>query len=321
MPPPPLGFDPSSLHLGEFLPPVIGGVTYLALYAKRAGTLRHERRPVATWRVVSFTCAVLTVVVVQLPPFDSLADEVLLAHMIQHIIIGEIASLFIVFGLTGPVLAPLLHFRVTRPLRILVNPVVALVVWAVNLYVWHLPLLYQLAIRHDLIHALEHASLLWFGTLLWLAVLGPLPKPAWFEGWGSVGYVTLVRLIGAVLGNIFIWAQTVFYPIYDASDAHRGLNPISDQNLAGAAMMIIQVFLTTILLGWLFLRFAKRDEERQALMDLAAARGVELSNERASRAAIAGTTERMRERLLTEGSVEEGEETNGHESRKEATRK
>ncbi len=131
----------------------------------------------------------LTVVVVQLPPLDTLADEVLLAHMIQHIIIGEIASLFIVLGLTGPMLAPLLHFRVTRPLRVLVNPVVALVLWAVNLYVWHLPVLYQLAIRHDLVHALEHACLLWFGTLLWLAVLGPLPKPAWFEGWGSVGYV------------------------------------------------------------------------------------------------------------------------------------
>ena len=318
--PPPLGFDPSTLHLGEFLPPVIGGTTYLALYAKRALTLRREKRPVARWRVASFTCAVLTVVVVQLPPFDSLADEVLLAHMVQHIIIGEIASLFIVFGLTGPVLAPLLHFRVTRPLRILVNPVVALVLWAVNLYLWHLPLFYQLAIRHDLIHALEHASLLWFGTLLWLAVLGPLPKPAWFEGWGSVGYVTLVRLIGAVLGNIFIWAQTVFYPIYDASDAHRGLNPISDQNLAGAVMMIVQVVLTTILLGWLFLRFAKRDEERQALLDLAAARGVELSNERASRAAIAGTTERMRERLLTEGSPEEEHAEKGHETWEGASR-
>jgi putative membrane protein len=304
MPLPPLAFNADTLHVGEFLPPVLGATTYLVLYTTRARTLRREGRPVARWRVVSFVLAVLTVVVVQLPPLDTLADEVLLAHMIQHIIIGEIASLFIVFGLTGPMLAPLLHFRLTRPLRVLVNPAVALVVWAVNRYVWHLPVLYQLAIRHDLVHALEHACLLWFGTLLWLAVLGPLPKPAWFEGWGSVVYVTSIRLIGALLGNIFIWAQTVFYPIYDASDARRGLNPLSDQNLAGAAMMIIQVILTTILLGWLFLRFAKRDEERQELLDLAAARGIELSNERAARAAIAGTTDRMRERLLAgEGAL------------------
>ena len=233
----------------------------------------------------------------QLPPLDTLADEVLLAHMIQHIIVGEIASLFIVLGLTGAMLAPLLHFRLTRPLRVLANPALALILWAVNLYVWHLPLLYQLAIRHDLVHALEHACLLWFGVLLWLALLGPLPKPAWFQGWATVGYVTGVRLIGAVLGNVFIWAQTVFYPIYDASDARRGLNPVSDQNLAGAAMMIIQVVFTTLLLGWLFWRFANQDEERQALMDMAARRGVELSDERAARAAAAGTTARLRERL------------------------
>jgi cytochrome c oxidase assembly factor CtaG len=292
-----LAFNPSTLHIGEFLPPLLAGGIYAPLYARRAWTLRHEGRPVATWRVVSFMSAIAVVVAVQLPPLDTLADEVLLAHMIQHIIIGEIASLFIVLGLTGPMLAPLLHFRLTRPLRVLVNPAVALVVWAVDLYVWHLPVLYQLAIRHDLVHALEHACLLWFGTLLWLAVLGPLPKPAWFRGWATVGYVTSVRLIGAVLGNVFIWAQTVFYPIYDASDARRGLNPLSDQNLAGAAMMIIQVVLTTLLLGWIFFRFAQQDEERQALMDLAAQRGVELSDERAARAAAAGTTERMRERL------------------------
>ena len=112
----------------------------------------------------------------QLPPCDTIADEVLLAHMIQHLIIGEIASLFIVFGLTGPMLAPLLHFRFTRPLRVLANPVLALASGAVNLYTWHLPLLYQLAIRHDLVHALEHACLLWFGALLWLACSARCPS-------------------------------------------------------------------------------------------------------------------------------------------------
>jgi cytochrome c oxidase assembly factor CtaG len=315
-----LAFNASTLHWGEFLPPLLGATTYMVLYATRAGTLRREGRPVVRWRIASFVCAVLTVAIVQLPPLDTLADEVLLAHMIQHIIIGEVASLFIVLGLTGPMLAPLLHFRVTRPLRVLVNPVVALALWAANLYVWHLPVLYQLAIRHDLVHALEHGCWLWFGTLLWLAVLGPLPKPAWFEGWGSVGYVTSVRLIGAVLGNVFIWAQTVFYPIYDASDARHGLNPLSDQNLAGAAMMIIQVVLTTILLGWLFLRFAKRDQERQELLDWAAAHGIELSNERAARAAIAGTTDRMRERLLEDAENPSLEQQNGHHDWEEVQR-
>ncbi len=275
---------------------------YLLLFSKRARTLAREGRPVARWRMVSFVSGALMLAIVQLPPFDTLGDQVLIAHMLQHIIIGDIASLLVVFGLTGPVLQPLLHIRATRPLRTLANPVIALVLWTVDLYVWHLPLLYQLAIRHDLVHAVEHAAFFWFGALLWLALIGPLPKPRWFASWGALVYVVGVRLIGGILGNVLIWTQTVVYPVYKPSDAARGLNPLSDQNLAGAAMMIEQMFLTILLLGWLFYRFALQDEQRQALLDLAAKRGIELSDERAARAASAGASERLRERLLGVGA-------------------
>jgi cytochrome c oxidase assembly factor CtaG len=285
-------------HFGESLPPLAAGLAYLFLYALRARSLAHEHRPVPTWRVVSFLCGVVVAVVVQVGPLDTLADSVLVAHMLQHIVIGDIASLLIVLGLTGPVIQPLLHIRVTRPLRVLAHPLVALVLWAADLYAWHLPLFYQLAIRHDLVHALEHACMLWFGALLWLGLIGPLPKPRWFAGWGALGYLILVRFIGAVLANVLIWAQTVFYPVYKPTDAAHGLSALSDQNLAGGVMMIEQIILTTVLLGWVFYRFARQDEERQALLDFAAEHGVELSNERARRAAQAGAAERLRERIL-----------------------
>jgi cytochrome c oxidase assembly factor CtaG len=290
----------NNLHWGEFLPPVVAAVVYLALYGRRMRTLAREQRPVEWWRVACFIAGVLLLVAVQIGPADSLADQVLIAHMVQHIIIGDFCSLLIVLGLTGPVLQPLLQFRITRPVRKLAHPVLALVLWAVDLYGWHLPLFYQLAIRHDLVHALEHACLLWFGTLLWLAVIGPLPKPQWFNGWGRLGYLVSVRLIGAVLGNLLIWTQTVIYPIYKQTDAARGLNPLSDQNVAGAVMMIEQSILTLLLFGWLFYRFAVQDEERQALVDLALNRGVELSDARAARAARAGTgaSELLRQRIM-----------------------
>ncbi len=72
---------------------------------------------------------------------------------------------------------------------------------------------------------------------------------------------------------MLIWAQTVFYPVYDTTDAARGLNALSDQNLAGGLMMVEEIILTTLLLGWLFYRFARQDEERQELLDLAAEHG------------------------------------------------
>ncbi len=285
-------------HLAEFLPPLVAGCLYLVLYERRVQTLIAEGRPVAPWRAFSFAAGVITMTAVQLPPIDTLADQVLIAHMFQHIIIGDICSLLIALGLTGPILAPLLHFRVTRPLRVMVHPVVALVVWALNLYAWHTPFMYQLAIRVDIVHALEHFTLLWFGTFLWLALIGPLPKPAWFNGWAKLGYIIAVRFVGAVLANVLLWSQTVFYPVYKASDAAHGLSPLSDQSLAGAVMMIEESILTILLLGWLFFRFAAQDEERQALIDLAEEHGVELSEERATRAAQAGAGDRLRERLL-----------------------
>ena len=292
------------IHLGEVLPPLLAATAYLTLYTRRLHTLSREQRPVPGWRIACFVAGVVAMVAVQVGPADDLADSVLVAHMAQHLILGDFASLLIVLGLTGPVLAPLLHMRPTRPLRVLATPMVAVVLWAVNLYAWHIPFLYQAAINHDLVHSLEHAAMLWFGMLLWLALIGPLPKPRWFQGWGAMVYVISVRLIGAILANVLIWGQGVFYPVYDPRDAARGISALSDQNLAGGLMMIEESLLTVILLAWLFFRFAVRDEQRQELVDLAEQHGFVLTEERAARAAAAGETERLRERILSGASRE-----------------
>lgn len=139
---------------------------------------------------------------------------------------------------------------------------------------------------------------MWCGMLLWIALLGPLPKPAWFTNWGRLGYVVLIRFAGAALANVFIWSQTVFCPIYRATDARAGLNPLSDENVAGALMMVEQLLLTVGLLAWLFIRLAAQDEERQRLLDVAAERGVPLTEARAARAAAGGGAARLRNRLM-----------------------
>jgi cytochrome c oxidase assembly factor CtaG len=297
----------AGMHLAEFLPPAVATVVYLTLYCRRITTLAREGRPVPSWRIASFASGVLLLAAVQIGPLDTLADQMLVLHMAQHIVIGDFCSLLVVLGITGPVIAPLLHFRATRPLRKLAHPLIALALWAANLYAWHLPIAYVAAIRYDLIHALEHATFFWFGSLLWLALIGPLPKPRWFRSWGALVYIIAVRFAGAVLGNVLIWASTVFYGTYKLTDPSHSISPLSDQNLAGGLMMVEEMVLTTVLLGWLFYRFAIQDEERQQLLDLAADRGIELSEERAARAARAGTAARLRERLLNGEVIEERE--------------
>jgi cytochrome c oxidase assembly factor CtaG len=291
----------SAWHLGEFLPPLAVVAGYGTAYELRVRTLARERRPVARRRRIAFAAGLAIVALVQLPPPDELGDNVLVAHMAQHMLIGDIASFLIVVGLTGPVIAPLLRLSWLRALRPLTNPIAAFALWALAAYVWRLPLLYQAAIRWDLLHALEHASYLWTGILLWVALLGPMPKPAWFNDWAKLGYVVLVRFAGTIIANVLIFSQTLLYPIYRGRD---GFDPLSDQNLAGALMMMEQMLLTVVLLIWLFLRFASRDERRQQLLDLADAQGVRLSDERAARAAAAGTTERLRARILAEQELD-----------------
>jgi cytochrome c oxidase assembly factor CtaG len=194
-------------------------------------------------------------------------------------------------------LAPILRIRLFDRLRALTHPAIALPLWIIDLYVWHLPVLYQAALRHSGVHALEHAMFLAAGVNMWMCLLGPLPTPSWFGNLGRLGYIVAVRLAGTVLGNVFLWSGTVFYPYYLRGDAGFHVSPIADQNLAGAIMMIEESILTLGLFCWLFLRAARESEERQELLELAQARGQELTEARAARAVSAGRGAELRRRI------------------------
>jgi putative membrane protein len=231
-------------------------------------------------------------------PLEGLADELLTFHMIQHLLIMDVAALFFVLGLTGPVMQPLLAMRPFRWLRHLANPIVALVIWATLLYVWHIPALYQAAtFDSPFVHALQHLSFFTAGIAFWMSLLGPLPKPAWFSGAAAAGFVFGIRLIGAVLANVLMWSGSVLYDRYSPTEAERGVSGLSDQGTAGVVMMGESTVITLAVLTWLVLRWARQDTERQELIDLAHDRGVDLDPSRAERAVTAGQGQRLRERI------------------------
>jgi cytochrome c oxidase assembly factor CtaG len=217
--------------------------------------------------------------------------------MVEHLLIGDLAALLIVLGFTGPLLAPLLRIRAIGWLRVFTHPVVAVVAWAVNFYVWHTPALYQAALRHDAVHALEHATFLGFGIAVWMGLLGPLPKPQWFGNGARLVYIIAVRLIGTVLANAMIFSGTVWYPYYHAGDAHWHIGSMADQIGAAGVMMVEESLLTISLFCWLFLKVAREGEERQRLLDSAAAEGIALDERRAARAVAAGRGEELLARV------------------------
>src|SRR5215218_5227123 len=263
----------------QLLPATIAGM----LYALRAHALRGTPRAVPAIRQASFYGG-LVLIVATLTLTGSLSGELFAAHMAEHLLIADLGALLLVLGLTGPLLA-------------LAHPAAAFPLWALDLYLWHLPALHEAAVRHECVHALQHLAFIALGANMWMALLGPLPKPASFGNLARLVYVIAVRLTGAVLANVFVFGGTVFYDVYAAGERAHGISPGADQNAAGAIMMIEGSLLTLGLFAWLFLRSAREGDERQELLDLAAARGVELSDARAARAVAAGRGAELRERI------------------------
>ncbi|HEY1854626.1 MAG TPA: cytochrome c oxidase assembly protein, partial [Solirubrobacterales bacterium] len=277
--------------------PLAIGIAYFV----RVGHLReHDRQP-SLARQASFACGMSLIVLATVGPMDVLADEFVFGHMIQHTILLEEASLLLAVGLTGPMLGPLLTKPGVGRLRFLTHPVVAVGIWLVVMYGWHAPPLYQAAEEHELIHLCEHACFVTAGVGMWLALLGPFPKPEWFGNGARAVYAGAVHFSSMGLANVLMWSGTVLYPFYAANDRAHGLEPITDQSLAGVVLMVQSAVLMFGILAWLVLRWAQQDTERQELLDLAYRRGVELDARRAGRAVAAGRTEELRRRLVATG--------------------
>jgi putative membrane protein len=275
--------------------PILIGVAYFY----RVGRLRERNRQPSIWRQTSFTVGLAAIVLVTVGPMDDLADNFVFGHMIQHTLLLEEISLLLTLGLTGPILGPILTKPGLRRLRGLTHPVVAFAIWAVVMFGWHAPPAYQLAAEDEVVHLFEHASFVTAGVLMWLALLGPLPKPEWFGNGAKAVYAGAVHFPSMGLANIMMWSGTVLYPFYAASDEAHGISPITDQSLAGVVLMVQTAMLMFAILAWLVLRWARQDTERQELIDLAIEHGVDLDERRAGRAVAAGRAAELRSRLLS----------------------
>ena len=267
-------------------------------YVKRTHTLAVRGAPVSVWRQLSFGFGIVLLLGADVPPLSAVAEELVVAHMVQHLMIGDLAGLFVALGLTGPILQPLLARRPFSWLRVLGNPLVALPLWALNLYLWHLSALYQGVLTSPVLHLAQHACFFTFGLAMWLPLVGPLPKPSWFGDGAMLIYIVVVRFLEAVLANVLIWSGNVLYPDYAPGEAKWEIGALADQGAAGNVMMIWTGTVTLGLFTWLFFRAANRSAEKQELLDLADAHGFDLDPSRAARAVAAGQGERLRERIL-----------------------
>ena len=260
--------SPSLLTPWSFEPlQIVPTVIVAYLYLRRAHTLARRGQPVPGWRQVSFWTGIALVVLALNSPVDALGEEhFFFVHMLQHVLLGDLAPLCFVAGMTGPMLRPVLALPVVDRLRVLAHPLIALPIWAVDLFVWHIPFLYDGALHHDSVHAVEHLLFFTCGCLMWEPVVETLPAPAWFGTGMKLAYIAVVRLLETVLGNVFIWSGSAFYGVY-RHVPEWGITPVHDLNLGGIVMMAEGSIVTLGALTWLFLRLAAEGELRQQLLE------------------------------------------------------
>jgi cytochrome c oxidase assembly factor CtaG len=272
-------------------------IAFGVMYFVRARTLAARGSAVPAWRQGCWYGGLALVVVALCSPLHSLSDELFYAHMAEHLLIADVGALLIVLGLTGPLLAPLLRSPVLGWMRALAHPVVAYSLWTADLLFWHLVGPHEAAVNNEVVHALQHMLFVGLGINMWMALLGPLPKPAWFGNAAKLVYIIAVRLTSTVLANVFVWSQSAYFSVYAEGERRHGISPQSDQVIAGSIMMVEGSILTICLFCWLFLRSLREGQERQELLELAAAGGVALDEARASRAVAAGRGAELRARI------------------------
>jgi putative membrane protein len=237
-----------------------------AAYATRARTLHRRGHPVPPFRLAAFAAGLLALVLALVSPLDTIGESRLFSvHMAQHLVIGDLAPLLLALGLSGPLLRPLLAQRWLWKLRGLTHPLVALPLWAVNLWLWHLPLLYDGALRHPAVHALEHAAFLAGGLLLWSCLLGLLPGPRWFGPGSRVAALGFVWVTGGVLANLFLWSGHPFYGPYVEAPRTWGLSAVSDQRAGGGIMLVEMMVVGTVVFVMAGFDWLAEAESRETL--------------------------------------------------------
>ena len=192
-----------------------------ALSAAYAWTLR--RFPAAPWRVACFAAAIVLLLAVTITPIETIALHYLLSvHVIQNVVLAEWAPLLAVLGIP-----PALAGIAPR-----VPAVPALLLWVVNYSVWHLPWIYDAALRHphSLLH-LEHVLYFLTGVLLWW----PVVHGAQSAGF-KAGYLFAAFLLASPIGLLMALVPEPIYEFYEEAPRLWGLSPILDQQIAGVSM-------------------------------------------------------------------------------------
>ena len=248
-------------------PAVLAPLALLAgIYIWRFREVRRQTggRGAGPTQAAAFAGAMIALLIALVSPLDGLGEDYLFsAHMVQHVLLGDIAPLLLLLALSRVIMRPATRrlMRVEQALGPLANPVTGIVIWLFLMYLWHIPALYDAATQSAPLHVLEHICFFGAGLALWWPLIQPVPMRRNLTGMQPLAYIASAKGGLAALGLFLAWSTTVFYPYYETTPRIWGLSPIEDQNVGGVIMMVEQSFTLVLVMVVLFIRMLARSEE------------------------------------------------------------
>ncbi|HYY33754.1 MAG TPA: cytochrome c oxidase assembly protein [Gaiellaceae bacterium] len=244
MPPSPGSWNPAWEEVAAL---VVVALVYGSL-VRTYGISRLRRR--------AFDAALLIALVAVVSPLATLARHYFLwAHLLQNVALAEWAPALAVLGLSPAAAAAVAR----RPaFSALARPLVALPLWLATYGVWHVPALYDAALRHRALLDLEHASYVVTGFLFWWPVFQALPQA--LRAGGKAAYLFGAFVLASPLGLVLALFPTPLYDFYESAPRLWGLQPLADQQIGGVIMAVSEGIVFFALFAYFFVRFMAEEE-------------------------------------------------------------
>jgi cytochrome c oxidase assembly factor CtaG len=217
------------------------------------------------WRLCSFVAGLGWLVAALISPIDALAGQSFALHMVQHVLLLDLAPIGLIAGLTKAILRPATRrlMALERALGPLLHPAVAVVLYVVAMTAWHVAALYDAALESETVHVLEHTIFFSVGLLYWWVLLSPIRSRFHTSVMGPLVYMLSTKLAVGLLGIVLTFAPEPLYPYFEEREPILGLTVQGDQAVGGEIMVIEQMIVMGIALVILLFRAIDESEREQ----------------------------------------------------------
>jgi putative membrane protein len=211
-------------------------------------------------RIPFFALGFLAIFLALTSPLDAAAHRLLSVHMLQHIALSTIGPPLVLLGLSAAQLRPIFRSRLGPPLQTLTNPVVAGTLFVVNMWLWHIPPIYEAALNHLGVHIVMHVAFMASGLLFWWPVVRPLPEQVHASEGARLLYLFVTGFPMALLALLLLSSGSVVYDFYATAPRQWGISPIADQQVAGMIMGALGEAASFLAITLIFFHYLDHEE-------------------------------------------------------------